>query len=117
MIALRFACLLLCANLTAASSQAQNGAAPAGQQQAPVSYASMNQLNELLGGLQQASQAALADLSKLRVDKWKTDANNKRQAKAMVDSVSRNLQDALPGMITEVRNAPEVIRAYLGDSV
>lgn len=111
MIALRFACLLLCANLMAALSQAPNAPSAVGQQQAPVSYASMNQLNELLGGLQQASQAALADLSKLRVDKWKTDSNNKRQAKAMVDSVSRNLQDALPGMITEVRNAPEDLAA------
>lgn len=107
MIAVRFACLLLCANLIAVLGQAQDAAAPAGQQQAPVSYASMSQLNELLGGLQQTSQATLADLNKLRVDKWKTDSNNKRQAKAMVDSVSRNLQDALPGMITEVRNAPE----------
>jgi hypothetical protein len=111
MIALRFSCLLLCANLMAALGQAQNAPAPAGQQQAPVSYASMSQLNELLGGLQQTSQAALADLNKLRVDKWKTDSNNKRQAKTMLDSVSRNLQDALPGMITEVRNAPEDLAA------
>jgi hypothetical protein len=80
-------------------------------QQAPVSYASMSALNELLGGLQQTSQAALADLSKLRIDRWKTDSNNKRQAKAMVDSVSRNLQDALPGMITEVQNSPEDLAA------
>jgi hypothetical protein len=111
MIALRYACLLLCANLVAGLGQAQNAPAQAGQQQAPVSYASMSQLNELLGGLQQTSQAALADLNKLRVDKWKTDSNNKRQAKAMLDSVSRNLQDALPGMITEVRNAPEDLAA------
>lgn len=107
MIALRFAGLLLCANILAAFALAQNGSAPAGQQQAPVSYASMSQLNDLLGGLQQSSQATLAELNKLRVDKWKTDSNNKRQAKAMVDSVARNLQDAMPGMITEVRNAPE----------
>jgi hypothetical protein len=107
MIAIRFVCVLLCANLVAAWGQAQNASAPAGQPQAPVSYASMSQLNELLGGLQQTSQATLADLNKLRVDKWKTDSNNKRQAKSMVDSVVRNLQDALPGMINEVRNAPE----------
>jgi hypothetical protein len=86
-------------------------AAPAAEPQGPVSYASMNQLNELLGGLQQTSQAALADLSRLRVDKWKADSNNKRQAKAMVDSLSRNLQEALPGMLNEVRNAPEDLAA------
>lgn len=111
MIALRFGCLLLCANLIAPLGQAQNAPPSVGQQQAPVSYASMSQLNDLLGGLQQSSQSTLAALNKLRVDKWKTDSNNKRQAKAMVDSVSRNLQDALPGMINEVRNAPEDLAA------
>ena len=110
MSAIRIVCLLVCFTI-AAWSQAQNAPAEPVQGQAPVSYASMNQLNELLGGLQQSSQAALADLNKLRVDKWKADSNNKRQAKAMVDSVTRNLQDALPGMINEVRNAPEDLGA------
>lgn len=99
------AILLAAWPVLAQTAPAQTGA------QAPVSYASMSQLNELLGGLQQSSQATLADLGKLRIDKWKTDSNNKRQAKAMVDSVSRNLQDALPGMITEVHNSPEDLAA------
>jgi exonuclease VII large subunit len=100
--------------LAALPTTAQNAPVAQGQAaapQSPVSYSSMNQLNELLGGLQQSSQAALANLSKLRIDKWKTDANNKRQAKSMVESLTRNLQDALPGMLTEVRNAPEDLAA------
>lgn len=89
---------------------AQN-ASPQTTPQAPVSYASVSQVNELLGTLQQSSQAILDALGKLRIDKWKTDSNNKRQAKTMVDSVARNLQEALPGMITAVRNAPEDLPA------
>ena len=58
-------------------STAQTAPTQAGGQQ-PVSYASATQLNELLGGLQQTSQATLADLNQLRIDKWKTDSNNKR---------------------------------------
>lgn len=96
--------------LAAMPSIAQTAPSQAGKQE-PVSYASVTQLNELLGGLQQTSQATLADLSKLRIDKWKTNSNNKRQAKTMIDSVSRNLQDAMPGMINEVHNAPEDLSA------
>ncbi len=96
--------------LSSLPAMTQTGA-PQAVPQAPVSYASMSQLNNLLGSLQQTSQATLSDLSDLRIDKWKTDSNSKRQAKAMVDSITRNLQDALPGMITEVHNAPEDVAA------
>jgi hypothetical protein len=102
--------ILIAILLAAVPSITQTAPTQAGTQQ-PVSYASVAQLNELLGGLQQTSQAVLADLNKLRIDKWKTDSNNKRQAKTMVDSVSRNLQDAMPGMINEVHNAPEDLSA------
>ncbi|MBV9482840.1 MAG: hypothetical protein JO249_19175 [Acidobacteria bacterium] len=106
MIAFRGLLASIATLLAVLPGKAQTTQVPGGQQ-APVSYASMSQLNELLGGLQQSSQATLTNLSKLRIDKWKTDSNNKRQAKAMVESVTRNLQEALPGMVTEVQNAPE----------
>src|SRR5690348_8202250 len=75
--------------------------------QAPVSYASVTQLNTLLANLQQSDQAAVADLSKLRIDKWKTDGTTKRQVQGDVQSLLRNLQDALPGLVNELRAAPE----------
>jgi len=77
----------------------------------PVPYASVNQLNSLLSQLEQASQAAQADLAKLRIEKWKVDSAGKRQAQANVESLERNLQTALPEIITELRNSPENLAA------
>jgi chromosome segregation ATPase len=46
-------------------------------------------------------------LGKLRIERWKTDGSYKKQALGNVDSIQRNLQGALPEMITQLRNAPE----------
>jgi hypothetical protein len=79
--------------------------------QVPVSYASVNQLNTVLGNLEQTAQATNADLGKLRVERWKADSGAKRQSQGDVESLQRNLQSALPGLITELRNSPEDIGA------
>ena len=73
----------------------------------PVSYASVTQLNGLLSQLETASKATQADLTKLRVERWKTDNSSKKQALGNVDSIQRNLQNALPEIIGQLRNAPE----------
>jgi hypothetical protein len=72
-----------------------------------VSYASVNQLNDLLSQLERTSQASQLDLAKLRIDKWKADSGNKRQTQGNVDSIQRNLQSALPEIIAELRSSPE----------
>jgi hypothetical protein len=82
-------------------------AAGAGQGGAPVSYASVSQVNGLLGQLDETSKSTQADLLKLHIDHWKTDSNSKKQALANVDSIQRNLQGALPAMISGLRAAPE----------
>lgn len=71
-----------------------------------VSVASMNELNNLLAGLQRTSETTAVDIAGLRVDKWKADSNSKRQAQDNSTSILRNLQNALPGIISEVRAAP-----------
>ena len=81
------------------------------QVQPPVSYASVSQLNSVLSQLEDASKTAQGDLSKLRIEKWKTDSSNKRQSQSNVDSVQRNLQNALPTIIAELRAAPESLPA------
>src|SRR3954471_24346020 len=86
--------LLLCAGICAAQAPA-------------VSYSSISELNQLLAGLQQASQAIQDDLSHLRVDKWKTDSNTKKQSQSDVESIQRNLHSALPGMLNDLKNSPE----------
>jgi flagellin-specific chaperone FliS len=57
--------------------------------------------------LEQASQSAQDDLSHLRIDKWKTDSGTKRQTENDTQSVLRNLQNALPSIVGELKNAPE----------
>ncbi len=83
----------------------------AGGTQPPVAYASVSKLNDILTPLQQTAQSMQADLGKIRIEKWKTDASTKQQTLANVASIQRNLKDALPGMITELNNAPEDLGA------
>jgi len=98
------------------SAAGQSGPAPiavaanVGQGQ-PVSYASVTQLNGLLGQLETISKNTQADLGKLRIEKWKADGSYKKQALGNVDSIERNLQGALPEIISQLRNAPEDLPA------
>src|SRR6266852_2924735 len=89
----------------------QGSVASATSPQAAVSYASVSQLNGLLSQLEAASKATQADLAKLRIERWKTDGGSKKRSLSDVDSVQRNLQNALPEMIAKLRNAPEDLPA------
>lgn len=97
--------VLLVGLLSAAIAVGQT--APSGAPSSPVSYSSMTELNQLISNLQQASQGAQQNLSRLRIEKWKTDSGTKRQTQADSQSVLRNLQDALPSMVAELKNSPE----------
>ncbi len=77
----------------------------------PVSYTSVNELNNLLDQVKQTSQNIQADLSRARIDKWKADSATKRQTQANVESIQRNLQAALPEMIAQLNNSPEDLAA------
>jgi hypothetical protein len=88
---------------TAAPANAQGGE--------PVSYASVTQLNGMLAQLEASSKNTQADLVKLRIERWKADNAYRKQALGNVDSIQRNLQDALPGMIAQLRAAPEDLSA------
>jgi hypothetical protein len=78
---------------------------------APVSYASVTELNGLLAQLEASSKNTQADLAKLRIERWKTDNAYKKQALSNVDSIQRNLQEALPEIMGELRAAPENLPA------
>jgi hypothetical protein len=102
-----FFCLtaVLATALAPAMARAQN-ATPAATQPA-VPYASVSELNGILTQLQQTAKNMQADLTKTRIEKWKTDNANKKQTLAGVDSIQRNLQSALPETIAALNNAPE----------
>ncbi|HMK21556.1 MAG TPA: hypothetical protein VK466_04435, partial [Terriglobales bacterium] len=61
--------------------------------------------------LQSTAQATQADLGKLRVEKWKMDSSYKKQVLSNVDSLKRNLQGALPEIVTQVQSSPEDLSA------
>jgi len=82
-----------------------------GGQGQPVSYASVTQLNGLLSQIEATSKNTQDDLSKLRIEKWKASGSDKKQALGYVDSIQRNLQGALPEIITQLRNSPEDVSA------
>jgi hypothetical protein len=89
------------------SVQGSVAAAAPAPQGAPVSYASVSQLNGLLAELEAVSKTTQTDLTKLRIDRWKTDGSSKKRSLTDVDSIQRNLQGALPEIITQLRAAPE----------
>ena len=106
--------LLLPALLLSATLWAQSGpppVAPHNPQAQPVSYASVAQLNGLLGQLEATSKRTQSDLVDLRIEHWKAENAYKRQALSNVDSIQRNLQGALPEIIAQLRTDPENLNA------
>ena len=65
----------------------------------------------MLSQLEAVSKNTQSDLQKLRIERWKTDGSNKRQVLGQVDSIQRNLQDAMPEMIAALRSSPEDLPA------
>lgn len=107
-----FVCLAMFpafAQISAPSSSVTQQAATPSAQMAPMSYATTQNLDQLL----QISQATVADLSRVRVDKWKTDDRYKDQSKANSQSLQRNLTAALPTLVQQVRANPNSLAANL----
>jgi hypothetical protein len=65
----------------------------------------------LLSRIQQETLGLSADLGKLRIDKWKADSSTKSQATDNAESIQRNITNALPGLISAVRSAPQSLGA------
>lgn len=61
--------------------------------------------------LNQVVENARSDLAGLRIDKWKTDSNTRRQAQANADSLQRNMTVALPSIVEQVRANPGSVAA------
>ncbi len=90
-----------------AAQYSKQGSASSQTQDGVISYASVSLVNGLLEQLDATSKATQLDLSKLRIDRWKTDSSNKKQILGDSESIERNLREALPEMMTQLRNAPE----------
>lgn len=65
----------------------------------------------VLASMEQASYSTVAQLQALRIDKWKTESDQKRQAQGNADSLVRNMTAALPTMISAARTNPNSFAA------
>jgi TolA-binding protein len=92
----------------AATAQVAN--APTNPQRA-VSYASSSEVSALLAQLESTAQTTSTAISRLRISKWKTDSGTRQQEQANAESIQRNLQSALPGLISAVRSNPDDVAA------
>ncbi len=88
------------------SSPAGTAPAPAGTAQ-PIDA----QLHELLGNLEVTSQNSALQLARLRIEKWKTDGDVKREAQQNSEALQRNLTSAMPQLISAVRSNPNDVAA------
>ncbi len=83
-----------------AQTQSQPGAA----QRVQVAPATVD-LNALLQQVQQAASSANLNIAKLRIEKWKTDSEQKKQMQQVADSLQKNISNAIPGLIGDVQNS------------
>src|SRR5713101_4102486 len=98
-------CLLAVLAPAAASAQT-----PTNDRPSPVAYASVSELNNILAQVRDVAQSIDGDLAKTRIDRWKADAATKRDAQANVESIRRNVKSALPEILTQLNNAPKILR-------
>ena len=78
-------------------------------QQAPVNSQGQTpqptDLNTILLQVQQATSSANVNIGKLRIEKWKTDSQQKQQMQQVADSLQKNISNAVPGLISDVQTS------------
>ena len=72
--------------------------------QAPAPPASPT-LSAILTQVQESTGSANVNISKLRIEKWKTDPSQRQQLQQMAESVQKNIANAVPGLIGDVQNS------------
>lgn len=100
-------CLLLVLVFSGLVAKAQTPPSATPASAPTTGSTSMTSILPDLDRLQAAATQANHDLAYMRIEKWKTDSDSKRQAQATADSVQRNLTSALPALISNVRSAPQ----------
>jgi hypothetical protein len=103
---------LVCLTAIAAMAQPRGGpqtrrpVQPPEQTQPPANAQPIQaNLNLIIEQIQKAALSTNGDLGKLRIEKWKTDNDQKDQLQKMADSIQRNVTYAIPGLITDVQNS------------
>jgi hypothetical protein len=86
--------------------QARQAVEPPQQTQPPGNAQPIQaNLNLIIEQIQKAALSTNGDLGKLRIEKWKTDNDQRDQLQKMADSIQRNVTYAIPGLINDVENS------------
>jgi len=99
---------------SAGSTQQNGGAALAAPNTATAAAPSAVMPSDLAAAISQverATHAAAGDLGAMHVDRWKTTGDVKQQTEQNVQSLTRNMKAALPGMVQQVRATPASMAA------
>ena len=112
---MRALCIPFVMGLLLACAQAQVSA-PASEPTVPrppsaAIPATTPPVGNLLLRVDQAAGNLRADLAHLRIDKWKINGSGKQQAQENAQSLDRNVQLALPGMLQQVQATPDSLAA------
>jgi hypothetical protein len=62
-------------------------------------------LNAVLVQIQQATSSTTLDIGRLRVEKWRTDSDQKQQLQHIAESLQKSIANALPVLITDVETS------------
>jgi hypothetical protein len=62
-------------------------------------------LDTVLTEVQQATQSANLNISRLRIDRWKVDSAGKTELQHVADSLHKNITNAVPDLIGDVRSS------------
>jgi len=84
---------------------AQTGGQQSGAAQRMQVAPATTDLNAVLQQIQQTTGSANLNIAKLRIEKWKTDSEQKKQMQQIADSLQKNISNAVPGLITDVENS------------
>jgi hypothetical protein len=87
-----------------ANAQVQSQPAAPQRMQAPATAPAAN-VNSILAAVQQATNAASVDIGKLRVERWKTDADQKQQLQHIGDSLQKSIANAIPALVADVQTS------------
>jgi hypothetical protein len=77
--------------------------------QAPAASASQPanpELNAIIADVQRVALSSSGDLSKVHIEKWKTDGEQKQQMQHEAESLQRNINFAIPGLISDLQADP-----------
>ena len=77
--------------------------------QAPAPAASQPaspELNAIISDVQKVALSSNGDLGKLRIEKWKADGPQKQQMEKVTESLQRNINNAIPGLISDLQADP-----------